>query len=271
MRAAVWRAFGQPLSVEEVQIAPPAAGQMKVRLGACAICHSDIAYSEGSCGGDLPAIYRHEAAGRALAVGPDVSRFQSGEKVLVTLIRSCGDGPACTHDAPTSCHHPRDRQRSPLKDRHGKVVVQGMNSAAFAESVVVAQGQCVPRPDDLDLDIASLLACGVVTGVGAAKNVARIQPCHNIAVTGAGGVGLNVIQGARLLRAQRIVAVDTDPEKMNIARDFGATHVVLAGADAARNVKSCSNGHGLDFVFVSVGSDKAIAVPPKCSHREAQW
>ena len=189
MRAAVCRAFGQSLSIKEVEIDPPGPFQVAVRIEACAICHSDIAYAEGAWGGGLPAVYGHEAAGRVTALGPGVRGFVLGRPVLVTLIRACGARPACAGGDPTSCAHAWDEAASPLRDRSGAPLAQGLNTAAFAEAVVVDHSQCVALPADIPLDRACLLACGVITGVGSVVNVARVHAGATVAVAGAGGVG----------------------------------------------------------------------------------
>ncbi len=258
MRAAVCRAFGEPLSVEEVALAPPGAGQIGVRVDACAICHSDIAYAAGAWNGPLPAIYGHEAAGRVTAVGPGVRGFGAGDPVLVTLIRSCGRCPACAGGAPTSCAHAWDPAPSPLRDAAGATVAQGMNTAAFAEAVVVDASQVVPLPENMAPELACLLACGVLTGVGAVVNTARVRPGASVAVIGAGGVGLNAVQGAVLAGAGRVVAVDVSAAKLEDAQIFGASDGVLAGEGAGAAIRDLTGGAGVDFAFVTVGSPAAI-------------
>jgi S-(hydroxymethyl)glutathione dehydrogenase/alcohol dehydrogenase len=262
MRAAVCRAFGAPLVLETVELDPPGPGQVGVRLAACAICHSDIAYKEGAWGGSLPAVYGHEAAGHVTAVGQGVRALAPGDRVLVTLIRSCGACPACARAAPTSCHHAWDARSSPLRDAGGAAVAQGMNTAAFAEAVTVDASQCVKLPPDLPLDEAALLACGVITGVGAVVNTARVRPGDSVAVIGAGGVGLNAIQGAALAGAARIVAIDRAPEKLEAAGAFGATDALLAGPEAAGAVRALTGGAGVDFAFVTVGAPPVIEAAP---------
>jgi Zn-dependent alcohol dehydrogenase len=259
MRAAVCRAFGQPLEIEEVTLAPPGPGQIEVRLAACAICHSDIAYATGAWGGVLPAVYGHEAAGHVAALGPGVAEFALGDPVLVTLIRSCGACPACARSAPTSCTHGWDPQASPLRDAAGRTLLQGMNTGAFAEAVVVDAGQCAALPPDFDLSLASLLSCGVLTGVGSVLNAARAQPGDSVAVVGVGGVGLNAVQGAAIAGAAPIIAVDVDPGKLAAARVFGATHGVAAGPDAAAEVHAITGGRGVDFAVVTAAAPAAIA------------
>jgi Zn-dependent alcohol dehydrogenase len=262
MLAAVCRAFGAPLALEEVALAPPGPGQVAVRLAACAICHSDIAYAEGAWGGALPAVYGHEAAGHVTAVGPGVAGFAPGDRVLVTLIRACGICPACAGGAPTSCDHAWDAPPSPITDASGATVAQAMNTGAFAEAVVVDRSQLVPLPDDLPLDLACLLACGVITGVGAVLNTARMRPGARVAVIGAGGVGLNAIQGAALGGASRIIAIDLAPEKLAAATEFGATDGVPAGPDAAATVRALTGGRGVDHVFVATGAAAALGPAP---------
>jgi len=258
MRAAVCRSFGQPLEIEDVRLAPPGPGQMQVRLAACAVCHSDITYATGGWGGALPAVYGHEAAGWVAATGPGVTGFRAGDPVLVTLIRACGTCPACAHAAPTSCAHTWDPFPSPLSDARGTPLAQGMNTAGFAEAVVVDQSQCVGLPDDLGLDLACLLACGVITGVGAVLNAVRVNPGDPVAVVGAGGVGLNAIQGAAIAGADPIIAIDLSPQRMSMARAFGATHGVAAGPDCAAEVRGLTGGRGVAFAFVAAGAAAAI-------------
>jgi Zn-dependent alcohol dehydrogenase len=258
MRAAVCRAFGAPLTIEEIEIAPPGPNQVAVRIDACAICHSDIAYAGGAWGGALPAVYGHEAAGRVTALGPGVRGLVPGQPVLVTLIRACGRCAACAGGAPTSCAHAWDAAPSPLRDGQGVPVAQGMNTAAFAEAVVVDASQVVSLPGDLAPELACLLACGVITGVGAVVNTARVRPGSSVAVVGAGGVGLNAVQGAALAGAERIVAVDVSAEKLADARLFGATDGVLAGDDAAAEIRELTGGRGVDHALVTVGSPAAI-------------
>jgi Zn-dependent alcohol dehydrogenase len=259
MRAAVCRAFGQPLRIEEVEIDPPGPFQLAVAIEACAVCHSDIAYAEGAWGGDLPAVYGHEAAGRVTALGPGARGFAVGDPVLVTLIRACGGCPACAGGDPTSCARAWAAEPSPLRDGSGAPLAQGLKTAAFAESVVVDQSQCVALPADLPADLGCLLACGVITGVGSVVNAARVRPGASVAVAGVGGVGLNVVQGAALAGAAPIVAVDPIRAKLESARGFGATDGVPAGPDANAAIRGLTGGRGVDFAFVAVGAPTAIA------------
>jgi Zn-dependent alcohol dehydrogenase len=159
--------------IETVTLAAPGEGEIEVRVEACAICLSDISAAEGKWGGQLPAVYGHEAAGVVSECGPGVEAFTPGDRVLVTLIRSCGICPACERDAPTSCDRAWDAVPSPIRDGAGASVTRGMNTGGFAERVVVTEAQCALLPSDLPMDVASLLACGVITGFGAGQSSGR--------------------------------------------------------------------------------------------------
>lgn len=253
IRAAICHEFGQPLTVETVELRAPGPGEVEVTLDACAICHSDLTYIDGGWGGALPAVYGHEAAGTVSAVGAGVEGFETGSKVLVTLIRSCGRCPTCAGGRPVLCTNPA-MPGSPLSMADGGTLEQGLKTAAFAERVVVEQSQLAPLPDGVPMEAAALLSCGVITGIGAAVNTARIRPGEVVVVIGAGGVGLNAIQGARLAGAARIIAVDTLPEKLDAAKQFGATDGILASDPKPWSAAKKIAGRGADAVLVTVGA-----------------
>lgn len=263
IRAAVCRAFGAPLTIEEVALRPPGPGELEVEIGAVAICHSDITYLDGGWGGPLPAVFGHEAAGRVTGCGPGVAGYAPGDAVIVTLIRSCGSCPACATGHPVRCEEPHDRAAGPLATADGGPMAQGLNCGAFAERVVVRASQCAPVPAAMPAEEACLLACGVITGVGAAVNTAQVRPGEVVVVIGAGGVGLNAIQGARLAGASRIVAVDLRAEKLEMARDFGATDGVLATEDKPWRAAKAAAGRAADVVMVTVGAIPAYADAPR--------
>jgi S-(hydroxymethyl)glutathione dehydrogenase/alcohol dehydrogenase len=264
IRAAVCRQFNAPLTIEEVELRAPQSREVEVTLAACAICHSDITFLDGGWGGTLPAVYGHEAAGHVSAVGPGVGGLKVGDPVVVTLIRACGHCPSCAGGAPVLCETPYDRDgSSPLKAGDGGAMHHGLACGAFAEKVVVDQSQVAPIPADMPMDAASLLACGVITGVGAAVNTAQVRPGQSVVVIGAGGVGLNAIQGARISGAARIVAVDTQPEKLEAAREFGATDGVLATDPRPWQRVIEITGRGADACFVAVGAAKAYDTAPR--------
>ena len=264
IKAAVCREFGQPLVIEEILLAEPDLGQVEVTLDAVAICHSDISYAEGAWGGHLPAVYGHEAAGRITAVGPGVTDFVEGDTVVVTLIRACGTCPNCAGGKPTICENPADGVKGPIKTADGGPLLQAMACGAFAEKVVVDRSQIVKIPEAMPRESACLLSCGVITGVGAAVNAAQMRAGQDVVVIGAGGVGLNAIQGARIAGARRIVAVDMTEEKLEIAKGFGATDGVLASEPKPwRAAYKALGGRGADVVMITVGAAPAYNDAPR--------
>ena len=260
MKAAVCRTFGEALTIEDITLDPPQEGEVQVKLGACAICHSDILYMDGAWGGALPAIYGHEAAGVVEAVGPGVSRAKPGDRVLVTLLRSCGECLHCGQGELSLCDASFPiGEDGRLHTPDGAPVEQGLRTGAFAEQVVVEQSQVMPIPADMPLDVASLLSCGVITGFGAVTNSARMPVGSSAVVIGTGGVGLNSVQGAALSGAGAVIALDLSDDKLETAKDFGATHGINPGReDAAAAVRALTDGRGADYVFVTVGAKAAI-------------
>ncbi|MCO4847751.1 MAG: Zn-dependent alcohol dehydrogenase [Yoonia sp.] len=253
IKAAVCHEFGKPLTIDTITLRAPDMGEVEVTLKACAICHSDISFADGGWGGTLPAVYGHEAAGHITSIGNGVKGVSIGDAVVVTLIKSCGSCGSCASGKPVICETDT-ATTSPLTSADGAPLVQAMNCGAFAEKVVVDQSQIVRIPADMDMNAASLLACGVITGIGAVVNAAQLRAGQDVVVIGAGGVGLNAIQGARIAGARRIVAVDMSEEKLQIARDFGATDGVLASDDAPWTAARAAIGRGADAVFVTVGA-----------------
>ncbi len=264
MKAAVCRAFGEPLVVEEVELSAPGRGELRVALAACAICQSDIHYLQGAWGGPLPAVYGHEAAGIVAEVGAGVEGFAVGDHVVVTLIRSCGACDACARDESVLCEatFPLDAQ-GPLSAPDGTAIVQGLRTGGFAEQVVIDASQAVAVPTEIPLDSAALLACGVITGVGAVINTAAVQPGSSVVVIGTGGVGLNAVQGAVLAGATLIVAVDPSAAKLETARAFGATHTANPDLeDVAEIVADVTGRRRADYVIVTVGTQRAVELGP---------
>lgn len=259
VKAAVCHEFGKPLKIEQVALRGPEAGEIEVDIAACAICHSDISYIDGGWGGTLPAVYGHEAAGRVTALGEGVSEFKIGDSVLVTLMRACGNCRNCKSGESTLCEIEYDRDHGPLTTASGGVLQQGLLTGGFAEKAVVDSSQAIGFPDSIPMADACLLSCGVITGVGAVVNTAKLRPGDTAAVIGAGGIGLNAIQGAYISGASKIIAVDLSEEKLEAARDFGATHGVLASSEKPhRKIKEITGGRGVDFAFVTVGAIPAF-------------
>jgi Zn-dependent alcohol dehydrogenase len=255
-------AFGRPLEVEEVDLAPPGPGEVRVRLAAAAVCHSDVHLVRGEWGGGerLPVVPGHEGAGTVEAVGEGVTLARPGETVVVSLLRSCGRCFYCTTGAPYLCDAPWPGDApGRLRNARGDSLRPGFATATFAEETVVHESQVVPLPAGVPLDGAALLACAVVTGVGAVVNTAAVAPGSSVVVLGCGGVGLNAVQGARLAGASPIIAADVRAGKLPVARRFGATDTLDAGdPEAAGAVLALTGGRGADYVFVTAGQASAV-------------
>jgi S-(hydroxymethyl)glutathione dehydrogenase / alcohol dehydrogenase len=254
MRAAVYRSLGAPLEIEQVAIRHPKPEEVLVRIAACAICHSDVAYIDGEWSSPLPIVYGHEAAGVVTELGAaETEGLRVGDHVVVTLIRSCGQCLRCASGRPALCEGVPDPGNDPvLTGADGEIIHQAMRTGAFAEFVTVHQSQVAVVPPTLPLEAACLLGCGVLTGVGAVRNTAGVEPGSTVLVLGAGGVGLNCIQGAALAGAAEIIAADLVAAKLSAAREFGATRIIDAAAfDLAAAVRELTGGRGADYVFVA--------------------
>ena len=267
-RAAVCRHFAEPLSVEQVTLDPPGPDEVRIRVTACAICHSDVAYAGGDWGGALPAVYGHEACGVVVAAGPGVAPPGAGDRVVVSLVRSCGRCARCREGAPALCDALfRLDAASPILLAGGERAVQGMRCGAFADEVVVHASQAVAIPAGIPDTSACLIACAVMTGIGAVARDARVRPGENVVVIGAGGVGLNAIQGAALEGARRVIAVDVSEAKLAAAARLGATATVDASVfDPAERVRA-ETGGGADSVIVTAGAADAVGQGLACLRR----
>lgn len=254
MQAAVCYEYGAPLSVEEVYLAPPGPDEVQVEMKACAICHSDVHIMAGEWHYETPMIAGHEAAGVITALGSNVSEFTVGDRVVVSLLWSCQHCRHCLDGEPYLCIGDYVLERhSKLTNRKGIALNRGLKVAGFAEHAVVHRTQLVKVPEDVPITSAALLACGVITGLGAVVNTAGFKFGESTAVIGCGGVGLNSVQGARLAGATQVIAIDIEPSKLESAKAFGATHVVNSRTeDPVKAVLDLSGG-GVDYVFVVVG------------------
>ena len=260
MKAAVCYTFGAPLVVEEVVLDPPQIGEVRIKLAATAICHSDIHTLHGEWSPFLPLVAGHESAGVVQEIGPGVTLVTPGDRVIVSLLRACGRCFFCVRGQSYLCEGDFALNREHrLHTTTGQPIIQGIFVGGFAEEVIVEQSQVLRIPDELPFDRAALLACGVITGVGSAVHVAAVAPGMTVVVIGAGGVGLNAIQGARLAGATWIIALDTLEHKLEIARQFGATHTLIAAQDDVRAaVLGLTDQRGADVVIISVGSTAAV-------------
>ena len=258
MRAAVCRAFGEPLEIEDLRLDPVGPEDVRVEVAASAICHSDIHYADGSWGGALPAVYGHEAAGTVAEIGDNVRDVAVGDRVAMTLIRSCGDCAQCQRGYEVFCEAGLGPDAHRLRTTGGDAVEAGLRCGAFAEEATLHRSQVVELPDDLDWPAAALLGCGVITGIGAVLNTSTVDGTSTVAVVGLGGVGLNAVQGAALAGAQAIVAVDIQNHKLRAARRFGATHAVNASDDVVAAVREATGSGGATHALVTVGSEAAV-------------
>ncbi len=252
-RAAVCHRFGEPFSLEDVSLSDPREGEVRVRLEACAICHSDVAYADGAWGGRVPTVLGHEACGLVAETGPGVA-LRTGQRVVVSLIRHCGACGRCRAGEPALCTAAFGLdERSPIALAGGGRIEQGLRCGAFADEVVVHASQAVPVPRHLPAASLSVLGCAVLTGVGAAERAGAVRPGDTVVVIGSGGVGLNAIQGAVIAGAERVIAIDVADEKLAAARLFGAT--------AAVNARTASPGAAVeaaDVVIATAGSARAV-------------
>ena len=262
-RAAVLHRPGEPVSIEDVELDPPKAGEVLVRVAAAGVCHSDVRYADGELGVDYwPVILGHEGAGVVEQVGEGVTHVAPGDHVAFCFVPACRSCRYCRAGKPNLCevvaeHGARGMLMdgtSRLRLADGTTVKHGLRTACFAERTVVAAGGAVALPRELPLWQAALLGCGVVTGMGAVRNAAGVQPGDSVAVIGCGGVGLQVVAAARLAGAEPIVAVDRVAEKLELAVAQGATHVV----DASRDDDPVSTihrltGDGADYAFEVIG------------------
>jgi S-(hydroxymethyl)glutathione dehydrogenase / alcohol dehydrogenase len=260
VKAAVCYEFGRPLVIEEIAMRAPRPDEVKVKVAVTAICHSDLHDIHGELPGGVPFVGGHEVAGTVEEVGAGVTSAKPGDPVIVSLLESCGKCFYCVTGRPAFCETKVTYDvKGTLTNQKGEDVIQKARVGGFAEYVLVHESQLVRIPDDLPMDVASLLACGVTTGFGAVVNRAKVPPMSSVVVIGTGGVGLNSVQGALTCGANPIIAVDILDSKLERAKEFGATHGVNAKAtDAIAAVRDLTGGRGADYVFVTVGSSAAL-------------
>jgi S-(hydroxymethyl)glutathione dehydrogenase/alcohol dehydrogenase len=259
MRAAVMHEANQPLTIEEVQVAKPKRREVLVRTAFAGLCHSDLHYMEGLYPHPLPAILGHESAGVVEQVGEDVSYLKPGDHVISCLSVFCGTCDQCTTGHPNLCNNTEVKLVAGAARRYswkGAPVHQFKNLSSFAEQMLVHENALVKVAPDVPLDIGALVGCGVVTGVGAVFNAARVEAGSTVAVIGCGGIGLSAVNGAAVAGASRIIAIDTVAAKLEVAREMGATDTINASnADAVEAVRELTGG-GVHYSFEAIGSKK---------------
>jgi len=267
-KAAVLRKPKSPLEIEEIELDPPKAGEVLVKVGASGVCHSDLSVIEGRMPAMPPIILGHEAAGVVEEVGEGVTNVKAGDHVIMSFMPSCGSCHYCATARPYLC----DAKGAQLvtmgamwdgtkrfKDKNGKSVNHFLGCSSFAEKTIIMAQSAIKIPKEVPLDRACLVGCAVMTGVGAALNTARVTGGSTVAIIGCGGVGLNAIQGCALAGARQIIGVDIHPDKFQMAKDFGATHVVDASeGDPVKAIKKLTGGRGVDYAFEALGQTKTI-------------
>lgn len=254
VRAAVLPAVGAPLEITDIELPEPGPGQVRVRLAAAGVCHSDLSLTDGTMRLPVPAVLGHEGAGTVVSVGEGVTHVAPGDGAVLNWAPSCGQ-----------CHHCRLGElwlcaaaltgsgAVHARTADGIELHPGLNVAAFAEETVVAANCVLPVPDGIPLTDAALLGCAVLTGYGAVHHSARVRAGETVVVFGIGGVGLAVLQSARIAGASTVVAVDVSPEKEELARAAGATDYLVASATTAKDVRKLTGGHGADVAVECVG------------------
>src|SRR5438552_2859805 len=265
MRAAVLHEIPGDLTIEEVAVDRPGPREVLVRTAAAGLCHSDLHFLEGKFTAPTPLVLGHESAGIVEEVGEDVTYVKPGDHVITCLSVFCGQCEFCLGGRPSLCDQVgtgRGRGQPPRLTFGGEPCGQFASLSSFAEQMLVHEHAVAKIRDDMPLDRAALIGCGVTTGIGAVFRTARVEAGSTVAVIGCGGVGLNCVQGASLAGASRIVAVDTSPFKLELAKTFGATDVVDASeADPVEQVRALFAGRpglggpggGVDYAFEAIG------------------
>ena len=256
MKAAIFREVGQPLEIEEIQISKPGPREVLVRTAAAGVCHSDLHFIEGLYPGQSPIVLGHESAGVVEMVGSDVTYVKPGDHVITCLSVFCGHCEDClTGHMPlcASSETRRTHEEEPRLSQENKIVHQFANLSSFAEQMLIHEHALVKIREDMPLDRAALIGCGVTTGVGAVFHTAAVEPGSTVAVIGCGGVGLSAINGAAMAGASKVIAIDMVDSKLEMAKDFGATHVVNGNnGDVVEQVRELTGG-GVHYSFEAIG------------------
>jgi len=255
----------QPLSVEAAVLDAPGPGEVLVEVRAAGVCHSDLHPARGDWPAKTPLVLGHEGAGIVRAIGASVTQVSAGDHVVLCWAPACGECPPCREGRAVLCDRLdkttyRNRLPSGASRLHAREqdVAAFLGTACFSSFVVVPQEAAIPVGHDLPFDALATLGCAVLTGVGAVMNAAKVPAGARVAVIGAGGVGLNVVQGAAMAGCEDIIAIDLRPVPLQLARQFGATQTIEGAADVATQVRALTAGRGADFVFDTVGSPATL-------------
>ncbi len=253
VRAAVLSAPGEKLRPAELDLPEPGPGSVRVRIAATGVCHSDLSLARGTLRQAMPVVLGHESAGTVASVGDGVTATRAGDRVVLCWAPPCGACWFCGQREPWLCEHSSDAAAAPYAKVDGQDVYPGLSIGGFAQETVVSARAVLPVPDGVPLEQAALVGCAVMTGVGAVLNTAKVSADQSVLVVGLGGVGLSVVQGARLAEAGRVIVVDRSPAKLELALTMGATDPLEAGGELARQVRALTGGRGVDHAFDCVG------------------
>ena len=278
IRAAILWEQGQPLSVEAAELDAPGPGEVLVELKAAGVCHSDLHPARGDWPAKTPLVLGHEGAGIVREVGASVTRVKAGDHVVLCWAPACGVCAPCREGRAVLCDRVekvtfRNKLPSGASRLHarGKDVAPFLGTACFSDFVIVPEGGAVPVAPDIPFDALATIGCAVITGVGAVTNAGQVPKGSKVAVIGAGGVGLNVVQGAAIAGCERIIAIDLRPRPLEIAKQFGATDTIGGEPDAAPDVpaavRALTAGRGVDFVFDTVGSPATLTLAFACTRK----
>jgi S-(hydroxymethyl)glutathione dehydrogenase/alcohol dehydrogenase len=259
VRAALLSSVGAPLELTEIELPEPGPGKVRVKLAAAGVCHSDLSLSNGVLRAKTPVVLGHEGAGTVVSVGEGVDSVRPGDPVVLNWAPACGRCHLCAIGEPWLCENQYAASvetYAALPDGTG--LYPGLGVAAFAEETVVNENAIIPLPEGVPLTSAALLGCAVLTGYGAIHNAARVRAGESVVVFGLGGVGLAVLQAARIAGASPIIAVDVTPEKEELARLHGATDFLLADEQTPKAVRRLTGGNGADHAVECVGRSTTI-------------
>lgn len=262
MRAAVFTSPDAPVDVVEVDLAPPGPGEVKVRIQAAGVCHSDLHVRRGEWEVRAPLVMGHEGSGTVVEVGPGVTDLHEGDHVVLSWVAPCGQCRYCRQGHEARCQVAANvvavggvlQDGTSRLSRHGAPLHHYLGVSSFAEEAVVPASGAIKVRDDAPLDVIALVGCALATGVGAVTNTANVEPDSLVAVLGCGGVGLSVVQGAKLAGASRIIAIDLRPEKTALAKEMGATDAIDAsGGNVVEAIKDLLPD-GVDYAFDAIGA-----------------
>ncbi len=253
VRAVVSRAKGEPVTIETIEVPDPGPGEAVVAVKACGVCHTDLHYREGAINDEFPFLLGHEAAGVVEAVGDGDGDVEVGDDVILAWRAPCGTCRACLRGRPWYCFDSANATQ-PMTLADGTELTPALGIGAFADRTLVASGQCVKVDPRARPEVAGLVGCGIMAGIGAAINTGNVTRGDSVAVFGCGGVGDAAIVGSHLAGARMVIAVDLDDRKLEWARGFGATHTVNAGTeDPVERIRALTGGFGVDVAIEAVG------------------